>query len=633
MKELKRLIKKKEYNAILEYLIAIQEESAFCEIVSFMKKEELFVDRNGARCFDQYIANLRSACPLAKEYCDELGLINELFVEERKMQLSLKSVHKSRRLSNLLYCLNTNYLMALKNLKSLALRKDSIQDPGITLDGTALLYNATFKSILYDGEVWNGESFCSSSFKYLISFSDLKKCHKYMQLSAMTGAWDNVFRDWKQGLVKIFKNGDKITTKYLQTSKLTWFKLSKSKLQIYDYIKEAEISNIASKDPWYFSNELKAFEELIAWGTIKTYLHTDDLDALVDDVPIRYWIKTYVILTKYSSKVNFINSIYNFNFIRTFLSKIFFEKSQEAWMSLLVQQGIPEEYVDKIFRCLVYNKRSSDLYDFPFVKVKNKYMIIPALLQIAHPGELLKSRFRQNDFNISEKGKSFEKEIIDLLHKRNIPVIQIKRKNEGKEYECDLVFAFGETLFLCECKDNGDKHIFNYATDFYEKDLQQAKRIFDFYEKRVDEIRKEFANKNIKIGRIKRVEKMLIYNTVFHSIIEQDGIKVVDSERFISYFRRGDLDKRICQLYKGPLDCLNGMFTDAKFIKYLKSNYVVCGYDEIIRIDTEHFGFGAVDLDIEVERCNDINREELINITNPMFLEAKEFLLHRSSRF
>ena len=111
------------------------------------------------------------------------------------------------------------------------------------------------------------------------------------------------------------------------------------------------------------------------------------------------------------SKVNFINSFRGFFLIKALLSKWLLVRSSDEWIELFTQVGIPVECANKIFDSLTYSKKSSDLYDFPLVRTKNKYMIVPALLNVAHPGKLLKSRFRQNDFNISHKGKLFEKKL------------------------------------------------------------------------------------------------------------------------------------------------------------------------------------------------------------------------------
>ena len=80
---------------------------------------------------------------------------------------------------------------------------------------------------------------------------------------------------------------------------MLWLRKSKSKLQIYEYIREVELANAVRTHPTYFSNELVEFNELLAWATVKTYLHTDDIYMLIDEIPIIYWIKAYAALSWY----------------------------------------------------------------------------------------------------------------------------------------------------------------------------------------------------------------------------------------------------------------------------------------------------------------------------------------------
>ena len=253
-------------------------------------------------------------------------------------------------------------------------------------------------------------------------------------------------------------------------------------------------------------------------------------------------------------------------------------------------------------------------------------MIIPALLNVAHPGKLLKSRFRQNDFNISQKGKLFEKEIIDMLKQHGIPVVQVHRRYDSKDYECDIVFLLDDTLFLCECKDNGDKYLYDYIANFYENDVDQMERISTFFEAHTDIICEEFKKIGCSNIRFKKVQKFLIYNTVFHSILNVKDINIVDYERFVAVFRRGDLDKRICDLYGGPLDCLFGRITSKKLMRYLKSEISVCNYDKIINLKTVELPFGALTIENQVEQCTNIDREEILAILNPWHREFKVFL-------
>ena len=362
-------------------------------------------------------------------------------------------------------------------------------------------------------------------------------------------------------------------------------------------------------------------------------MHTDDIYTLIDDVPIIYWIKSYAALIRYAKRVNFINFFRAFFLVRALLSKWLLVRSRDEWLERFTQVGIPAECANKIFDSLTYNKKSSDLYDFPLVRTKNEYMIVPALLNVAHPGKLLKSRFRQNDFNISQKGKLFEKEIINMLKQHDVPVVQVHRKYNGNDYECDIVFLLDDTLFLCECKDNGDKYLYDYVAKFYENDVAQMERICKFFEAHTEIIHEEFEKIGCSNIRFKKVQKLLIYNTVFHSILKVKDINIVDYERFVAVFRRGNLDKRICDLYGGPLDCLFGRITSEKLMRYFKSELLVCNYDKIIKLKTGELPFGTLTIENQVEQCTNIDREEILAIMNPWYCEFKDFLEQHGSNF
>ena len=633
MEQLKKLIKKKQYAEIVTYLLSVSDHSMIKQMISFLKKKELFISRYESTDFNEYIELLKQGDWQLSSYASEIECINLIFAEERKMQSSIKSIRKNERLSDVLYCLDGIYSHFLRKNKNLKPRKGDNQDPGIFLDGLAVIYNSTFKSLLYDNDIWQENAFKYQAHKVFFDNSSMKKCNEYIGFSAVSHTWDDLFENWKNCFVSIEKKEDRIVIQYIETPHLLWLRKSKSKLQIYEYIQEAELAHAVKACPTYFSNELTDFNELLAWGTLKSYLHTDDIYTLIDDVPIIYWIKAYAALIRYAKRVNFINSFRGFFLIRALLSKWLLVRSSDEWIELFTQVGIPVECANKIFDSLTYSKKSSDLYDFPLVRTKNKYMIVPALLNVAHPGKLLKSRFRQNDFNISHKGKLFEKEIVDMLKQHNIPVVQVHRRYAGKDYECDIVFLLDDTLFLCECKDNGDKYLYDYVAEFYENDVAQMERICSFFETRTDIICEEFNKIGYSNIRFKKVQKLLIYNTVFHSILKVKNINIVDYERFVAVFRRGNLDKRICDLYGGPLDCLFGRVTADKLMRYLKSELLVCDYDKIIKLKTGELPFGALTIENQVEQCTNIDREEIFAIMNPQYYEFKNFLEQHGSKF
>ncbi|MBQ7761635.1 MAG: hypothetical protein IJ400_06230 [Clostridia bacterium] len=611
MKELKKLLKKKQYENIIKLLLSLNDEDDIDKVICFLKKEETFVDRSGKLKHDETISRVKTDNQKILSYFEELNIINLLFAEERKMQSFIDIIPKKKRLANVLYYNNYNYIESKRKIKS-----NKKLDPEIELDGVAILYNSTIKTLVYDNEIWD-DGFLYKGFCCFYDKKAIKNSVEYTFLSRNTHDWETLFNAWKHGFVTISKENQNVYLKYINSPKLVWFRNSKSKLQIYNNIYEMSIAMFASVYPNHPSNEFNNVYDNIALNMVRSYLHIDDSNTRVNNIPIKYWVIAYRSLIRYSQKVNFINSMYSYNILRFLLSNLFLTKRDNSWKKLFIKSGIPKEYVDEIFDALVFTKKSTDLYDFPFVKVKEKYMIMPALLHFAEAGQVLKSRVRQQDFNISEKGKGFEKEIKEIIKSNNIPTISIHRKESGSDYECDLAFVLDETLFLCECKDNGDKYIFNEISDFYMEDVDQLNRIADYYTDNIGIVKEEFKKAGYKIREFKKVYRILIYNTVFHSCLDEKGVKIVDYEKFIAIFRRGDLDKRICSLYNGPISCLSGKITETKLLKYLNDDFIVCNHDKIVETTHVDMSFGDYCLKAEVEQCNIINNKEIQKIIMP----------------
>lgn len=622
MKHLKKLIHKKAYSEIISYISSVHDTNTLKQIIDLLKIEEVFINRYTDVDVANYLSVLSQHDLLLKHYTEEVECVNILFRQERKMQSFIKKINKRKRLSNVLYELDCIYSHFIKERQDLQPREYDQQDVHVFLEGLALLYNNTFKSLLYDTDIYQDGAFLFSAFDYLPNSFTLNECAKYIQFSTISYKWHMIFEDWKKGFVSIYKQEDTIITRYISSTELAWFKNSKSKLQIYRDIDEAVMANAVSMNPSYFSKELSEFDEIIAWVNIREYLHTNDIFELVNDIPIKYWIKSYTAIIKYAKK----HGEHNLSVFRALLGNLFFVKAKEDWIALFVKEGIPEADANKLFVQLTYTKSSTDIYDYPFIKIKDKYMITPALFTVAHGGKILRSRLSRNNIDISEKGKNFENIIRKLIKKRYIPTIQIHRRNNGQDYECDIAFVMDNTLFLCECKDNGDKYIYNYLADFYVKDIEQSKRIGDFFENNIEIVVDEFKKAGYHDIKIDRIEKLLIYNTVFHSVFNIDGVCVVDYERFSSFFRRGDLDKRICEFYNGPIECLSGSFTYNKFILYINTQMNVCHYSDIIDIQTQTLDFGDITLIAEFERCNNIDREEMLCILDPWYAKKKSLL-------
>ena len=299
MEQLKKLIKKKKYTEISEYLLSIEDLSTLEKMISILKLQEVYISRYDNVDFGEQIKLLKQGNSVLYSYATEIECINLIFSEERRMQSSIKSIRKKERLSNILYCLDVTYSYYVNKNKNLKPRKEYDQDPGIFMDGLAVIYNSTFKSLLYDNDIWEGSAFKYPAYnRFFLNYS-MEKCKDYIGFSLVSHTWDRLFEDWKNGIISIVSQNDKIIIRYIESPHLLWLRKSKSKLQIYEYIREVELANAVRTHPTYFSNELVEFNELLAWATVKTYLHTDDIYMLIDEIPIIYWIKAYAALSWY----------------------------------------------------------------------------------------------------------------------------------------------------------------------------------------------------------------------------------------------------------------------------------------------------------------------------------------------
>lgn len=612
-KELKKLIKEKSYSQIVDYLLSIENDVE--ALLLCLKTEEVFVDRWGRGEYDTYIELLlASKLQEIVEHFKEVKIINSIFKEERKLQQSIKKIPKRTRLAQVLWGLNLVYNDTRRIAGNKKWEQANHVDSALKVDGCALLFNATYKSLLYDDEICVNDGFKYMPFGAMHNIFNIETISHYIEMSSMAKFFEGAFKEWKQGFRKFIYNGDKIFIKYINQQKLGWFWKSKSKSQIYDYIDDTRIALEVSDRRLVKHKAFYNFDEQIAWEVLRGFLHTNDIETLVDGISIKDWIKAYALIVRYSQKfkklrLSPLSTVFNMIIQWGLLAN-----KKERWIDLFVKAGIDRIVANKIFDKMIYSKRSSDLYDFPFVKIKNKYMVIPELLSIAHVGLVLKSRFRQNDCNISKKGKKFEDEIIKIIRGCGVPATQIHRKIGNKEYECDLAFVLNKTLYICECKDNGDKSILDSISDFYVNDVEQLNRIADYFQGNLNVVIDEFKKANYMIANIEKVERFLIYNSDFHSTIDYDGVKIIDYNRFIALFRKGNLEKAICRYNNGPIQYFSGKITDAKFKKYIECNYSILDYEKIIFKSEKEFDFGELHIKSECEEYKPIDREGVVKM-------------------
>ena len=617
-KELISLIKRKKYSAVFSFLKTLTDNKDISNVIRVLKRYETFIDCRGKQEFNPILIDIEIDNPLLLKYFDEVKIFNALFEEEKKLQNKLSKIPAKLRFAYLFLVSNYNYYRIIDNVKKSGYKSTGETDKFIDLVRYETSYSSTLRSLIYDQEI------CSNnSFKYNCFLSNLKKKYckiasDYIDDSTKIYRLHSLFHFWKYGLVEAdFENGV-FSFKFLKNKEFTWLIKSHGKYSVYENIIELEHALVANAYPLTFTGDRSLkYHEVYSIALLKYGLHQQNENFKIKNIPLKYWIKAYEAVINYSKRLTKFIDILNISLISKFINNLVAVKSRPKWIKLMIRSGVTTEYANDLFNYMIQTNKSDDLYDFPFISIREKYLLCFPLLCNAASGLVIQSRLNQPDIVFSQKGLAFEKYIKDLLIEKGIPVTKLHRKENNTEYECDMAFVLDNVIFLCELKDYGEKQVRLGQHDFYLVDVDQLQRIGTYFENNKDYVIETFLKNGYKVY-YKKVIKLLIYNTFLHGSKDVEDVKVLDFETFIAPIRRGDLDKRICDVYSELHDCLIGAYTAQKFLKYINTPFYPCDYDKIWTISNNNFNLGELQIRAEELKANPINIGEIHALISPV---------------
>lgn len=617
-KELVSLIKRKKYNDVFSFLNTLKEDEEISYAIRVLKRREAFIDCHGTQEFKTALNYIKLDSKLLLKYFDEVKILNSLFEEEKKLQDKLSEIPAKLRFAYLFLISNNNYFKITESIKKVGYKITGQTDKYIDLTRAESSYSSTLKSLIYDQAICN-----NNSFKYDCFLSNLKRKYckiafEYLNDSTKIYRLHSLFHSWKYGLVEINIDNGVFNFIFIKSKELTWLMKSQGKFNVYENILEMEHSLIANTYPLTFTeDESLKYPEIYSIGLLKYGLHQQDENFIIKNIPLKYWIKAYEFVVNYSKKLAGLIDIQKISFFSKFINSYIAIKSRSKWIKLMIGSGVPSKYANDLFDYMILTNKSDDIYDFPFISIRDKYLLCFPLMCNAASGLVIQSRLNQSDIAFSQKGLAFEKYIKDLFIEKGIPVVKLHRKENKSEYECDLAFNLDDVLFICELKDYGEKQLRLGQYDFYLGDVKQLQRISAYFENHKDYVIETFLKSGHKVC-YKKVIKLLIYNTFFHGIINVEDVKVLDFESFIAPIRRGDLDKRICNIYSNLYDSMTGNYTAKKFLKYINTPFYTCDYDKVWTLSKNDYNLGEVKIKAEELKANPINREEILALIYPL---------------
>ncbi|MDD4354040.1 MAG: hypothetical protein PHN56_06315, partial [Candidatus Nanoarchaeia archaeon] len=305
-------------------------------------------------------------------------------------------------------------------------------------------------------------------------------------------------------------------------------------------------------------------------------------DSYISGVKLKDWLRSYSIVQTYninsSGFKQLRNKLINFQalnirkMISFNISDILFIKSKKWWIKKFIKGGIDKESAIKLFAKMVYEKNSTDNYDFPFIKINNKIATIPFFAGNMNVGYVLENRLSLKDVNFFEKGAQLEKHLLKFLDMYKIKKCHMHNKENNEEYECDVAFIIKDTLFLCECKSRLQPD--EYRNYIYEKnkqeDINQIKRITNFYSANKEFVVQNFKKEGYKISleEIKKIKSFVIYSDGLFGLQKYNDIYLIDIDKFNVPFRRDFISNNIARIYPSLAFVFKGEYTPQKIFTF-----------------------------------------------------------------
>ncbi len=573
--------------------------------ISLFKRIEFLIDRRGQNKCQIVIDVLKETIKDNDmlDYLNEIEIINGIFAETRKLQDGIKKIKPEKRLAAMLLSASMVYH-----------NKNNI--PSNYKDKHIDIVNKTIKSLVFDEEIYQEDAFLYSNRDFyafdIFGNKTSKNIHIYFENSFLTCSFEESFLEWKYGDRK-FKKIDKNTISS---------KLISNNCHFYYF---SEIKTLLCEElfAFYFCctskisslNNLSDYKKHVFYR-LDRYLFSDCKMEQVNNIPIEQWVNAYCVLREHAKKDDESLELVS-NSLLGYLINRKRSRTKKGWIRLLEKGGVDSKYSEKLFDLMVFNKKSVDIYDNPFIPCEKnikhfifpneqRYVILPYLLKEMDVSLVLMSKFGAH-LNVDFKGKLFEKYILDVLNYMGYHAINLYKRIEGKEYECDVAFVIDKTLFLCECKSRKSYRFEDFDKREFEEDSNQLNRIADFYKANKKIVKEQFKLKkevNIEYDKVKCI---VVHSRIMHGMVKKNNVYALDIYKFLQPFNRDGITEYLIELNPELKYCLQGEVTADKILKYYESPVCIYNYVNFLKDHNTTYNIGKYTImqnDITIEDWN-----------------------------
>ncbi len=240
--------------------------------------------------------------------------------------------------------------------------------------------------------------------------------------------------------------------------------------------------------------------ERVAVDILDAYFHLpiDDDSVVIGELPLKAWVRGYA---HYERLAHNAAGDPIFSYLRL---------SEADLLNGLMKSGLLLEQATAFVRLSTFSRGVADLFDAPLLKVEDgSYLFFAPAFHAPVLGVLVLSRISwlnrrrdeqgvpANDSIFENKGKFFEKRVVQLFTEAGIPARSFKYKVASTEYDCDAAVLIEDALFVFECKNRSlpmghlpSIHYFILALD---EGRRQVKRIVQQFTADPELVRAKFG--------------------------------------------------------------------------------------------------------------------------------------------
>jgi hypothetical protein len=219
---------------------------------------------------------------------------------------------------------------------------------------------------------------------------------------------------------------------------------------------------------------------------------------------------------------------------------------REELSELLQRVGLTKNKADRLLDAATFGKGRRDLFDAPLIRLHDGRLLLfgPALIG-QRVADVLTSLFSSMNLNFDDKGKAFEKRVLQALTEAGRSPTAFKFKRGVEEYDYDAIFAWGDYVFLLECKNRslpGDSptSIARFAQD-RSTTIGQVKRLLKGLADHPEEL-----DKRLGAGAAaKTIVPIILRNLPYAEQGPQDGIYFYDYSALSRFFKNGRMSNSI----------------------------------------------------------------------------------------